>query len=77
MLERMLDPDPWEDYGLSNKAREALETAIDAMEMISDPKRYVLCSMERNRNKRIDPDKAKFDAELAKIILYRHFSDIL
>ena len=32
MLERMLDPDPWEDYGLSDKAREALQVAIDALE---------------------------------------------
>ena len=32
MLERMLDPDPWEDYGLSDKAKEALQMAIDALE---------------------------------------------
>lgn len=32
MLERMLYPEPWEDYDLSDKAREALETAIGALE---------------------------------------------
>ena len=32
MLERMLDPDPWEDYGLSDKAKQALQMGIDALE---------------------------------------------
>ena len=32
MLERMLDPDPWKDYGLSDKAKEALEMGIEALE---------------------------------------------
>ena len=32
MLERMLYPEPWEDYDLSDKAKEALETAIEALE---------------------------------------------
>lgn len=32
MLERMLDPDPWEDFELSDKAKEALESAIEALE---------------------------------------------
>lgn len=31
VLERMLDPDPWEDYGLSDKAKEALQVAVDAL----------------------------------------------
>lgn len=32
MLERMLYPEPWEALELSDKAREALETAIGALE---------------------------------------------
>lgn len=32
MLERMLYPEPWEDFELSDKAKEALETAIEALE---------------------------------------------
>lgn len=32
ILERMLYPEPWEDYDLSDKAKEALETAIEALE---------------------------------------------
>ena len=32
MLERMLDPDPWEDYGLSDKAKEALQMAVEVLE---------------------------------------------
>lgn len=32
MLERLLDPDPWEDYGLSDKAKQALQMGIDALE---------------------------------------------
>ena len=32
MLERIIDPDPWEDYGLSDKAKEALEMEIEALE---------------------------------------------
>lgn len=32
MLERLLDPDPWEDDGLSDKAKEALQMGIDALE---------------------------------------------
>lgn len=32
MLERMLYPEPWEDYDLSDKAREALEMAVEALE---------------------------------------------
>lgn len=32
MLERMIDPDPWEDNGLSDNAKEALQMGIDALE---------------------------------------------
>ena len=32
MLERMLYPEPWEDYDLSDKAREALEMAVEVLE---------------------------------------------
>ena len=32
MLERMIDPDPWEDDGLSDKAKQALQMGIDALE---------------------------------------------
>ena len=32
MLERLLDPDPWEDDGLSDKAKQALQMGIDALE---------------------------------------------
>ena len=32
ILDRILDPDPWEDYGLSDKAREALQVAVEALE---------------------------------------------
>ena len=32
MLERMIDPDPWEDDRLSDKAKEALEMGVDALE---------------------------------------------
>lgn len=32
MLERMLYPEPWEDFELSDKAKEALESAIEALE---------------------------------------------
>ena len=32
MLERLLDPDPWEDYGLSDKAKQALQMGVDALE---------------------------------------------
>ena len=31
IIDRILDPDPWEDYGLSDKAKEALQMAIDAL----------------------------------------------
>ena len=32
MLERMLYPEPWEDDGLSDKAKEALQMAVEALE---------------------------------------------
>ena len=32
MIERILDPDPWEDDGLSDKMKEAQETAVGALE---------------------------------------------
>lgn len=32
MLGRMIDPDPWEDYGLSDKAKQALQMGVDALE---------------------------------------------
>lgn len=32
ILERMVYPEPWEDYDLSDKAKEALQMAIDALE---------------------------------------------
>lgn len=32
MLERMLYPEPWEDYDLSDKMKEALEMAIETLE---------------------------------------------
>ena len=32
ILERMLDPDPWEVWELEDKVKEALETAIETLE---------------------------------------------
>lgn len=31
-LERMLDPDPWEVWELSDEVKKALETAIEVLE---------------------------------------------
>lgn len=40
MLERMLYPEPWEDFELSDKVKEALETAIEALEY---PEEMITC----------------------------------
>ena len=52
MLERMLDPDPWEVWELSDEVREALEIAVDALE---HPENAFTCEGCRYDNREDNP----------------------
>ena len=63
---QMLDPDPWEDYGLSDKAREALQMAIDALKK-QIPKKLI----HINKNKEFDGNWKKICPSCGSMLIER------